>query len=113
MSITRMSVKVCLDNIGIIQGDEKRFLETYGFDCFDQRKSYDEYYINRNQREHMLNIDDLIDMSNYFKVSVNFDAVYLEEKQHERRIERTSRKSEKVNRITRVFAGASLENMDW
>ena len=81
MSITRMSVSINVDGLGIIGGDAKRFLEQYiDMRSFEQRKSYDEYYVNASNDKYMLNIDDLSEMSSYFSVSVDHSGVVLESK---------------------------------
>ena len=72
-------IKLDLSAIGIIEGDDKRALENYvDVRCFDQRKNYDEYYINTDNHELIIDIKDLMILAENFIVKVGSDAVYLD-----------------------------------
>lgn len=59
-------------NLGIIEGYKKRVLENYiDGRFFIQRKSYDEYYVEIEDIELSWTINDLIELSNYFNISVS------------------------------------------
>ena len=65
--------------LGIIGGEEKRSLECY-FDSryFNQRKSYDEYYVDAPQEiEIALAMNDLMIISEAFKVRVLPDGIVI------------------------------------
>lgn len=72
--------KIILDtsNLGIMEGDKKRALECY-VDAreFQQRKSYDEYFLNNNLRNIELDIRDLLILAEQFIVTVGVDTIYL------------------------------------
>lgn len=64
--------------LGIISGDEKRFLEKYvDPNIFRQRKSFDEYYIDESKVDVDLSLTTLMALSEWFKVSVHSDHVSL------------------------------------
>ncbi len=72
--------KVTLDtaNLGIMDGDKKRALECYvDVREFQQRKSYDEYYLNNSARDLELDIRDLLILAEQFIVTVGIDTIYL------------------------------------
>ena len=76
-----MSKVMNFEDIGIIQGDEKRHLEDY-LDAifFDQRKDYDEYYINVKEVEFVdVTLQDLMYLSERFKVVILNDVIHLQE----------------------------------
>ena len=64
--------------LGIISGDEKRFLEKYvDPKIFRQRKSFDEYYIDESKVDVDLSLTTLMALSEWFKVSVHSDHASL------------------------------------
>ena len=64
--------------IGIIEGDDKRALENYvDSRFFRQRKQYDEYYIDVDDVDLKLDVNDLRILADNFKVQVFSDYVEL------------------------------------
>lgn len=71
-------MKLYLGCLGIISGDEKRFLEKYvDPKIFRQRKSFDEYYIDESKVDVDLSLTTLMALSEWFKVNVHSDHVSL------------------------------------
>ena len=65
-------MKINLGNLGIITGDEKRTLENIlPSSLFEQRKNYDEFYINEatvDVNDAYLDITELQKLASHFKV---------------------------------------------
>lgn len=67
-----------LECLGIISGDEKRFLEKYvDPKIFRQRKNFDEYYIDEFNVGLDLSLTTLMKLSEWFGVTVHSDHVSL------------------------------------
>jgi hypothetical protein len=67
--------------LGIIEGDDKRFLESYvDSRVFRQRKSYDEYYVDVPYIEMDVDLGLLMLISEKFKVQVFPDCVTISER---------------------------------
>ena len=74
-----MKVKINLDGLGIIEGDQKRLLENYVDErLLTQRKQYDEYYVNIAVLEIEIDIRDLMILAEKFKVTVLESGVTIE-----------------------------------
>jgi hypothetical protein len=70
-----------LGAMGIIEGDTKRFLESYiDSRLFRQRKTYDEYYIVVTNVEVNMDLGMLMILAEQLKVRVLEDCVILSEK---------------------------------
>ena len=73
-----MKIKLNVECLGLITGDEKRVLECYiDARLFDQRKCYDEYYVQQLVHLVDLYINDLMRLAEQFTVTVGSDCVYL------------------------------------
>lgn len=67
----------------IIDGDTMRFLENYlDSRIFEQRKSFDEYYVGTNQVEMELDLGILMILSECVHVEVYNDSVTLRNKEY-------------------------------
>ena len=74
-------LRIELGSLGIIEGDKKRFLETYiDSRLFRQRKTYDEYYIDVSSVEVIMDLGLLMILAEQFKVMVLEDCVILSDK---------------------------------
>ena len=74
-----MKVKINLDGLGIIEGDQKRLLESYVDErLLTQRKQYDEYYVNIAVLEIEIDIRGLMILAEKFKVTVLESSVTIE-----------------------------------
>jgi len=74
-----MKVKINLDGLGIIEGDQKRLLENYVDErLLVQRKQYDEYYVQLAVLEIDIYIRDLMILAEKFKVTVLEGSVTIE-----------------------------------
>ena len=74
-------LRIELGSLGIIEGDKKRFLETYiDSRLFRQRKTYDEYYIDVTAVEVIMDLGLLMILAEQFKVMVLEDCVILSDK---------------------------------
>ena len=71
-------IRLELGTLGIIEGDQKRFLEEYIDESyFKQRKNYDEYYVRVTTLEVDLDLGLLMVIADMFKVIVCSDSVIL------------------------------------
>ena len=58
-------------DLGLLTGEEARFLlEWFDELCFTQRKTYDEYYFEPDNKTLLLSLYDLILLARQFKVQV-------------------------------------------
>jgi hypothetical protein len=74
-------LRIEVGSLGIIEGDKKRFLETYiDSRLFRQRKTYDEYYIDVTAVEVIMDLGLLMILAEQFKVMVLEDCVILSDK---------------------------------
>jgi|TARA_R110000850_G_scaffold203712_1_gene330037 hypothetical protein len=75
------NLRLELGTLGIIEGDKKRFLESYiDSRLFRQRKTYDEYYIDVTAVEVNMDLGLLMILAEQFKVLVLDDCVILSDK---------------------------------
>jgi hypothetical protein len=71
-------MKLIFEGLGIISSEMKRALEDYvDVRVFRQRKAYDEYYIDIQEVDFDLDINDLLILADHFEVQVGRDCVYL------------------------------------
>ena len=71
-------VRLELGSIGIIEGESKRVLECYvDSRLFEQRKSYDEYFVNVSNVEVDLGVKDLMLLAEVLTVKVLSDCVSI------------------------------------
>lgn len=69
-------------SLGVISGDNKRWLEDYvDSSLFVQRKDYDEYTVIRGYTAAKLDLYDFKNISEYFKVTINSDSIDISEKE--------------------------------
>ena len=79
--MSKFKIQIDTSCLGIIEGDEKRFLSAYVDErSFTQRKNYDEYYVESDGVLKELEVSDLCIMAEHFKVVVDIDLVILESK---------------------------------
>ena len=75
------NLRLELGTLGIIEGDKKRFLESYiDSRLFRQRKTYDEYCIDVTAVEVNMDLGLLMILAEQFKVLVLDDCVILSDK---------------------------------
>ena len=75
------NLRIELGSLGIIEGDKKRFLESYiDSRLFRQRKTYDEYYIDVSNAGVNMDLGLLMILAEQFKVQVLEDCVILSHK---------------------------------
>lgn len=77
-----MYMKLDFSSFGIVDGDDARLLKAFFPNMqFDQRKSYDEYYLKSDEFMADVTINTLCDLSHHFSVEVfNGDTVCVNSK---------------------------------
>ncbi len=74
-----MLVKVNIDGLGIITGEQKSLLEAFVKNLlFKQRKQYDEYYLKSGQGPATMSIEDVLKLAQEFTVLIECGCVRLE-----------------------------------
>ena len=65
-------------NLGIITGEQKRSIERYvDSRFFEQRKTYDEFYVRTPTAEFNLHLNDLMILAEDFQVSVLSNSIQI------------------------------------